>query len=163
MQFKILRNEFTVIKLEYKKSFFLLAKRLWYQSCYVLLYKALMKVSYKKSDYPTKFTFMKILVAEDEPIILRLTEMCLSRAGFTVIKAMDGMQAFQLIENSKPDLVLTDLMMPVMSGFELIKEIKQHYDNQFPIIVLSSLDDESTIREVKQLGADEYLVKTIYQ
>lgn len=102
---------------------------------------------------------MKILVAEDEPIILRLTEMCLTRAGFTVVKAMNGMQAFQLIENDQPDLVLTDLMMPVMSGFELIKEIKKHYNDKFPIVVLSSLEDETTIETVKQLGAREYIVK----
>ena len=102
---------------------------------------------------------MKILVAEDEPLILRLIEMCLVQGGYKVIKAINGLEAFEKIESHQPQLIITDLMMPHMSGFELIEEVKIKLKIDTPIIVLSSLDDEETMDKATFLGASDYIIK----
>ena len=101
----------------------------------------------------------KILVAEDEPLILRLIEMCLVQGGYEVIKAINGLEAFEKIEPYHPNLIITDLMMPRMSGFELIEEVKLKLKIDTPIIVLSSLDDEETMSRATFLGASDYIIK----
>lgn len=102
---------------------------------------------------------MKILVAEDEPLILRLIEMSLVQGGYEVIKSINGFEALSKLEMVRPNLILTDLMMPKMSGFELIEEVKIKLKIQIPIIVLSSLDEEESINRATNLGADDYIIK----
>ncbi|MEO9211112.1 MAG: response regulator [Ginsengibacter sp.] len=102
---------------------------------------------------------MKILVAEDEPLILRLIEMCLVQGGYEVIKAINGLEAFDKIKPYRPDLILTDLMMPQMSGFELLEEVKVKLKISTPMVVLSSLDDEESMSRATLLGASDYIIK----
>lgn len=101
----------------------------------------------------------KILVAEDEPLILRLIEMCLVQGGYEVIKAVNGLEAVDKIEPHQPHLILTDLMMPHMSGFQLIEEVKVKLKKATPIVVVSSLDDEESINRATLLGASDYIIK----
>jgi DNA-binding response OmpR family regulator len=103
---------------------------------------------------------MKILIAEDEPLILQTLELKLKKEGYQVIGCVDGLDALQKIEQEQPDLIITDIMMPYMSGLELIRKVKQdNGDKNIPVIVLSTMGQESIVEEAFELGADDYLKK----
>ena len=102
---------------------------------------------------------MKILIAEDEPIILMAIERQLKKEGFEVIITTDGREALMVMEEHKPDLIITDILMPFTSGLELIGIIKATAHKNIPIIVLSAMGQESTVFEAFQLGADDFLTK----
>jgi DNA-binding response OmpR family regulator len=102
---------------------------------------------------------MKILVAEDEPLMLMAIEAKLKREGFTVIGVADGREALKAIEQHNPDLIITDILMPYTSGLELIGIVKSNPSRRIPIIVLSGLGQEETVMEAFQLGADDFLTK----
>lgn len=102
---------------------------------------------------------MKILVAEDEPLMLMAIEAKLRNEGFEVIGAPDGREALKALENSTPDLIITDILMPYTSGLELIGIVKSNYTKKIPIIVLSGLGQEDTVMEAFQLGADDFITK----
>lgn len=102
---------------------------------------------------------MKILIAEDDNIIRSALEYCLKKENHEVIISIDGHDALKKIENHTPDLIITDIMMPHISGLELIKLIKEKYNNQIKIIVLTSLGDEDVVLESFSLGADDFLTK----
>jgi two-component system alkaline phosphatase synthesis response regulator PhoP len=73
---------------------------------------------------------MKILICEDEEIMLTALEFRLRKQGFTVIKAEDGRQAIEKLKSEKPDLVVADIMMPHVSGLELIQFIRSDLKNR---------------------------------
>lgn len=102
---------------------------------------------------------MKILVVEDEPLMLMAVEAKLKNEGFEVAIAPDGREALKVLENYEPDLIVTDILMPYVSGLELISIIKSNESRKVPIIVLSGLDEEDTVMEAFQLGADDFLTK----
>lgn len=101
---------------------------------------------------------MKILVAEDEPLMLMAIEAKLKNEGFTVVGACDGQEALKAVEKTTFDLIITDILMPYTSGLELISIIKSS-GKKIPIIVLSGLGQEDTVMEAFQLGADDFLTK----
>jgi DNA-binding response OmpR family regulator len=102
---------------------------------------------------------MKILVAEDEPLMLMAIEAKLRNEGFEVIGAQDGRQALKSLETIVPDLIITDILMPYTSGLELISIVKSSQNKKIPIIVLSGLGQEETVMEAFQLGADDFINK----
>ncbi len=102
---------------------------------------------------------MKILIAEDEPVMLMAIEGRLKRDGYEVTSTTDGREALKAIEKNKPDLIITDILMPYTSGLELIGIVKSNTRNSIPIIVLSGLGEEETVMEAFQLGADDFLTK----
>lgn len=102
---------------------------------------------------------MKILVAEDEPLMLMAIEAKLRNDGFEVVGVADGREALKAYEASTPDLIITDILMPYTSGLELIGIIKSNSSKKIPIIVLSALGQEDTVMEAFQLGADDFLTK----
>jgi DNA-binding response OmpR family regulator len=103
---------------------------------------------------------MKILVAEDEPLILQTLELKLKKEGYVVIGCTDGLDAIQKIDSEKPDLIITDIMMPYMSGLEVVRKVKQDNGSQnIPVIVLSTMGQESIVEEAFELGADDFLKK----
>jgi DNA-binding response OmpR family regulator len=102
---------------------------------------------------------MKILVAEDEPLMLMAIEAKLKNEGFEVIGAPDGREALKSLETSIPDLIITDILMPYTSGLELISIVKSNQNKKIPIIVLSGLGQEDTVMEAFQLGADDFITK----
>lgn len=102
---------------------------------------------------------MKILVAEDEPLMLMAIEAKLKNEGFEVIGAPDGREALKILENYAPDIIVTDILMPYTSGLELISIIKSNINKNIPIIVLSGLGQENTVMEAFQLGADDFITK----
>ncbi|MCE3282463.1 MAG: response regulator [Chitinophagaceae bacterium] len=103
---------------------------------------------------------MKILIAEDEPLILQTIELKLKKEGYEVIACVDGLDALQKIDSEKPDLIITDIMMPYMSGLEVIRKVKQDiHSKNIPVIVLSTMGQENIVEEAFELGADDYLKK----
>lgn len=101
---------------------------------------------------------MKILVAEDEPIMLKTIELRLKKDGHTVIPTDNGREAMALIEEHQPDLIITDIMMPYSSGLEIVGKVKQEA-KKIPIIVLSAMGQENVVLEAFSLGADDYITK----
>ncbi len=102
-----------------------------------------------------------VLIAEDDKYISIAYKDGLSRAGFDVIIAMDGVEAITKINSDKPDLILLDLIMPIKNGFEVLDEIKKDPKiNKIPVIVLSNLGQDTDISKGKELGAVDYLIKS---
>lgn len=102
---------------------------------------------------------MTILVAEDEIIMLKTIELRLKKDGHNVIACHDGREALQKFEEITPDLIITDMMMPFLSGLEIINEVKKKGGKKIPIIVLSAMGQENVVLEAFQLGADDYITK----
>jgi len=99
----------------------------------------------------------KILVVDDEKRLVSLVGEYLLQSGFRVISAYDGREALELARHEKPDLIILDLMMPEMDGYEFMKEHRKDFDT--PIILLTARveDDEKVIG--LELGADDYITK----
>lgn len=102
---------------------------------------------------------MNILVAEDEPLLIRAIEGRLKKDGHTVESAMDGQQALEKIARQTPDLIITDIMMPYASGLEIIAAVRALPGKKVPVIILSSMGQEDVVLEAFRLGADDYITK----
>jgi two-component system KDP operon response regulator KdpE len=100
---------------------------------------------------------VKIVVADDEQAILRMLTRNLTRRGYEVVTAADGEEALNQIEDTRPDLVILDLMMPRLDGLEVCRKVREW--SQVPIIILSARGEESRKVEALDLGADDYLTK----
>jgi DNA-binding response OmpR family regulator len=102
----------------------------------------------------------KILVVDDEAINLEFFEVMLSRLGFLVEKAEDGLDALEKIKRFHPDLIMLDNIMPRMSGWELTKALKATVEyRDIPIIMFSALDDVKDKLESFELGVEDYITK----
>ena len=102
---------------------------------------------------------MKILVCEDDYMMIKAIEHKLKSAGYEVDAVSDGNKATEMIIRNNYDLIMTDILMPFVGGFELINKIRNELHLKTPIIVLSSLDNEESIIEAFKLGADDYITK----
>lgn len=102
---------------------------------------------------------MKILVAEDEPMLLKTIELKLKKEGYEVITTADGREAAAKIEELNPDMVITDIMMPYVSGLEIVAIIRKKNNKRIPIIMLSAMEQEKVVMEAFELGADDYITK----
>ena len=102
----------------------------------------------------------KILVIEDDRFLSSLMKARLEKEGFTALQAFDGEEALNLLKQDKPDLIVMDLIMPKVSGFELLESISLDPQiSKIPVMILSNLGQDSDIDKVKRLGAVEYFVK----
>jgi len=101
---------------------------------------------------------MKILVAEDEPMLLKTIELKLKKEGYEVITTADGREAAAKIEETDPDMVITDIMMPYVSGLEIVSILSKR-SRKVPIIMLSAMEQEKVVMEAFELGADDYITK----
>lgn len=101
---------------------------------------------------------MKILVAEDEPIILATIKLRLKRDGHEIFTAENGEDAIREITERKPDMIITDIMMPLKSGIEVLSHAKS-IDKKTKVIMLSMMGQENVVLEAFELGADDYMVK----
>ena len=101
-----------------------------------------------------------ILVADDSATIRKFVSFSLSAKGFEIVPVSDGMEALEKLPQGKIDLIITDLNMPNVDGFELIKTIRDNEDFcEVPIIILSSLSSQDEIKRGLSFGANSYLVK----
>jgi two-component system KDP operon response regulator KdpE len=99
----------------------------------------------------------RILVVDDEISIIKFLRANLESKGYKVFAAMDGAEAIQTIERELPDLVILDIMMPKVDGFEVCRQLREW--SQIPIIMLSARGDESDKVKCLELGADDYITK----
>lgn len=98
----------------------------------------------------------KILVIEDEEAISELIRLNLTMVGFNVVQAMDGQEGLDLIKSSNPDLILLDLMLPKIDGYDLLPEITSR---NIPVILLTAKDSLKDKVKGFSLGADDYITK----
>ena len=102
----------------------------------------------------------KILVVDDEPTIVRLMEFILARQGHEMIVAVNGEEALQKIKTHQPDLVLLDIMMPRIDGYEVAQRVRADPQTAaLPIIMLSAKAQDEDIRRGVEVGVDEYVTK----
>ena len=105
-------------------------------------------------------TRKKILIVDDEPINLDFFEVMLSKLGFVVEKAENGLEALEKVKRFLPNLILLDNIMPKMSGWEVTKQLKSDSKyREIPIIMFSALDDVKDKVEGFELGVDDYITK----
>ncbi|MBF0259805.1 MAG: SpoIIE family protein phosphatase [Desulfamplus sp.] len=106
---------------------------------------------------------MKALVVDDNKSNLHILEILLKQNGYTVYMAKNGLEGVELFKCVKPDIILIDIMMPVMNGYEATRLIKEHSgDNFVPVIVLSSLSAPEDIAMAIESGADDFLTKPVH-
>ncbi|RLT40657.1 MAG: DNA-binding response regulator [Chloroflexi bacterium] len=99
----------------------------------------------------------KILVADDEANIIKLLRLYLREAGYEVVAAHDGREALERFRAEAPDLVVLDLMMPHMNGFDVCTEIRK--DSDVPVIILTARSDDVDKIVGLEMGADDYITK----
>jgi type IV pilus assembly protein PilB len=105
-------------------------------------------------------THQRVLVTDDEPITRMLVKLLLEKEKFEVLEATTGQQAVEIAGRERPDLVLMDLHMPEMDGYEAIAHLRRNLSlARMPIVVLTSEDGPAVEHKVLQLGADDYIVK----
>ncbi len=101
-----------------------------------------------------------ILVVDDSTTVRKFASISLTMQGFQIVTADDGMDALEKLPMQNIDLVITDLNMPNMDGFEFIKSLRENPQyKELPIIILSSLSDEVNKAKGRELGVHAYLVK----
>jgi len=103
-----------------------------------------------------------ILLVDDDPLLSRSYEKQITKAGAHVVSASNGLDGLVNLKKEKVDLILLDLMMPKMNGYEMLKLIKEDPKTKdIPVIILTNLNDHpEDIEKVKKLGIEEYLVKS---
>lgn len=102
----------------------------------------------------------RILVAEDQPHIRALIQYKLRNSGYQVVAVEDGEAALKSARESKPDLILLDVMMPLMTGFEVLAALKQSEETrQIPVLLVTAQSSETEVLRGLELGADDYITK----
>ena len=102
----------------------------------------------------------KVLVVEDEEALAKVLKLRLEIEGFDVRAAGDGQEAMEMIAQQRPDIVVCDLMMPVMDGKQVTRAIKSDKKlKSIPVLILSALKRQQEMDELKRLGADDFAAK----
>lgn len=101
-----------------------------------------------------------ILIVEDDPFFSMILKGKMEKGGFSVRQAFDGEEALKLAREKTPDLIILDLIIPKLSGFEFLETVFSDPQlNRVPVVVASNLGQESDIEKAKQLGVLDYYVK----
>lgn len=102
----------------------------------------------------------KILVVEDEPSLQKLLEYQLKRIGHEIVVAADGQQALASVKSDRPDIVLLDVMLPVMGGFQVLRELQENKStSSIPVIMLSAKGQQHDIAAGIDRGVFDYITK----
>jgi len=105
----------------------------------------------------------KILFIEDESALQKTFKDLLEKEGYEMLSAFDGQSGLKLAKEKKPDLILLDLILPKLHGFEVLKKLKEDQETKgIPIIVLTNLEKIEDVDKALELGATTYLVKALY-
>ena len=102
---------------------------------------------------------MKVLIVDDEELTLMAIANKLSKEGYLTITASDALEALTIIKEEKPDLIILDIMMPNISGLELLNLIRYEFLKSIPAIFISALDQQEIIVSAKGLGANDFIIK----
>lgn len=101
-----------------------------------------------------------ILLAEDDRFLRKAADTALRRRGFSVVTATNGEEALEALRTMKPDLILLDLIMPKVQGFEVLRSVKENPATaHIPVVVLSNLGQEGDVKRAMESGATAYFVK----
>jgi DNA-binding response OmpR family regulator len=101
-----------------------------------------------------------VLVIDDDPVILKLLEVNFEMEGFEVVTAADGVAGLEAAKDVRPDVIVTDIMMPRLSGIELVRMLRaDEVTAAIPIVLLSAKAQASDVREGLDAGADDYVTK----
>ncbi len=112
----------------------------------------------------TKGSKRRLLVVDDSELTRDMLVSLLERLGYDVDEAVDGVDALEVIERARPDLVLTDLDMPIMDGFKLTERLRENPQTQeIPVIVISTRGSDADKRRAAEAGADGYIVKSSFR
>jgi len=105
----------------------------------------------------------KIVLAEDEPQIARLVEFKLKKEGYEVTWKPNGEEALEAIRKEKPDLILLDIMMPVMDGYEVLRRIREDENlKSIPVVMLTARAQEKDVVKGIDSGAEDYITKPFH-
>lgn len=105
---------------------------------------------------------VSVLVVDDIPLNVLLIEKMLKKFGFEIRKANSGPQALEAVAERQPHLILLDIMMPGMSGYEVLEKIRATKDKtELPIVMLSALSANDDVSKAVRLGANEFLTKPV--
>lgn len=113
-------------------------------------------------DENSKDLGIKVLLVEDDNFLRSICSRKLVKEGFTVYEALDGEIALSEVEKIKPDIVLLDIILPAIDGFEVLSRIRSNADKKVadvPVIMLSNLGQDEDIKKALSMGANDYLVK----
>ena len=104
----------------------------------------------------------KVLIVDDEPFNVDVLQQELEDLNYQILTAFNGQEALDKIKSQQPDLILLDLMMPVLDGFAVLSQIKADNDlRDIPVIIVSAANDsKSIVKGIKQ-GADDYITKPV--
>ena len=103
----------------------------------------------------------KILIVEDEEIMIDLLQRKLAKEGFEILIARDGEEGLKAMREKPPDIVLLDIIMPKMGGFEVMEEMQKDKElKKIPVIVISNSGQPVEIDKAQRLGAKDWLIKT---
>ena len=111
------------------------------------------------SNEPNAAPEKTILIIDDDREIASMLHGVLQSNGYRVFLAPNGAEGQRQISSLKPDLVITDMMMPYASGFEILAKVKGITGSRVPVIILSSMGQDNMIEEAFSLGADDYITK----
>lgn len=106
----------------------------------------------------------KILFIEDELTLQKTFKDILKKGNYEMISSLDGETGLKIAKSKKPDLILLDLILPRMHGFEVLKKLKEDPETkEIPVIILTNLEGAKEVEKAIELGANTYLVKTRYR
>jgi DNA-binding response OmpR family regulator len=102
----------------------------------------------------------KVFIVDDEPDVVRLLQFRFEKEGFETITASEGQTALAMVESEMPDLVLLDIMMPLMDGMEVLRQIRsRRRTSKIPVIMLTAKTASITVDEARQLWVSDYIMK----
>ena len=102
---------------------------------------------------------MNILICEDEEIMLTALEFRLQKQGYKVLKAKDGNQAIAAIDAGMPDFIIADILMPHVTGIEIVNYVRNVLKKDTPIIIISALENDEIVLKGFELGANDFITK----
>jgi len=112
---------------------------------------------------PAENRGVKILLAEDDKFLRDICGTKLIKEGFQVVEAIDGQDVIKVLQKEKPNIILLDIVLPSVNGFEILAQIRGNADPQIaktPVLMLSNLGQEDDIKKAMELGANDYLIKS---
>jgi len=117
----------------------------------------------KPAETPAENRGIKVLLAEDDKFLRDICGTKLIKEGFQVAEAIDGQEVVKVLEKEKPNIVLLDIVLPSVNGFEILGQIRGNANPEIaktPVLMLSNLGQEDDIKKAMELGANDYLIKS---
>lgn len=105
-------------------------------------------------------TKKRVMIVEDDAVLVNALTLALEDEGYDISVATDGEEAERMILKEKPDLILLDLLLPIKSGFEVLKVVRGNPDTKdISVVILTNFEQETSVDEGMRLGAKDYVVK----